>query len=264
MPRGAVLLGKVSDISRISICRLWTLLLATDRNATKTNNKLRPTIAILVIPQSSPLAGLVLVDPLLLPDDGRVTTKGIRKEKGKKTGHSGGRTASSRWRTSVTDLISMLEGGEEAHPPPLGASAIDPPLLFPIDVGASFATTRQSSTVGGEIALLRSLLAKEEGGGAFSDRTSRPLRLEPGSVPILVMYSGGDHAHADRYRICAERTAAFHTCGGRGDHFDQVPVLMVPRDGAAAVAAGSGGNGGKDDVRGSMRLIYEWYDEVVA
>ena len=164
----------------------------------------------------------------------------------------------------MTDLISILEGGERAHPPPLGASGIDPPLLFPVDDGASFATTRQSSTVGGEIALLRSLLAKEEGGGAFSDVTSRPLRLEPGSVPILVMYSGMDHAHADRYRICAERTAAFHTCGGRGDQFDQVPVLMVPRGWAAAEAAGGGGNDGKDDVRKSMRLIYEWYDEVVA
>jgi hypothetical protein len=42
---------------------------------------------------------------------------------------------------------------------------------------------------------------------------------------------------------------------------------MVPRDGAAAAAAGGGGggsNGGGDDVRATMRLIYEWYDEVVA
>ena len=51
-----------------------------------------------------------------------------------------------------------------------------------------------------------------------------------------------------------------------------MPVLMVPRDGAAAAAAGGGGgggggsssNGGGDDVRATMRLIYEWYDEVVA
>ena len=166
--------------------------------------------------------------------------------------------ASSRWRTSLTNLISMMEGGEKAPPPLLGASGIDPLLLFPVDDGTSFATTQQSSTVGGEIALLRSLLAREEGGGA------RPLRLEPGSVPILVIYSGMDHAHADRYRICAEHTAAFHTCGGRGDHFVQVPVLMVPRGWAAAEAAGGGGNDDKDDVRESMRLIDEWYDEVVA
>ena len=237
---------------------------------TKTNNTLRPyDCDSRLVPQSSPLAGLVLVDPLLLPEDGRATTKGSGKEKGKKTDHSGGGMASSRWRTSLTDLISMLEGGDKAHPPPLGGIVVDPPLLFPVDDGASFATTRQSSTVGGEIALLRSLLAKEEGGGALSDGTSRPLRLEPGSVPILVMYSGMDHAHADRYRICAERTAAFHTCGGSGDQFDQVPVLMVPRDVAAAAAAGGGGgggssNGGGDDVRATMRLIYEWYDEVVA
>jgi hypothetical protein len=43
---------------------------------------------------------------------------------------------------------------------------------------------------------------------------------------------------------------------------------MVPRDGAAAAAAAGGGggssNGGGDDVRATMRLIYEWYDEVVA
>jgi len=40
--------------------------------------------------------------------------------------------------------------------------------------------------------------------------------------------------------------------------------LMVPRGWAAAEAAGGGGNDDKDDVRESMRLIYEWYDEVVA
>jgi hypothetical protein len=155
----------------------------------------------------------------------------------------------------------MLEGGKEA-PPPFGASAIDPPLMFPVlDGGASSAATRQS-TVRAEAALLRSLLAEEGGGGgAFSRGPSRPLRLEPGSVPVLVMYSGGDHAHVDRYRICAERTAAFHTCGGSGDHFDQVPVSMVPRDGAVA---GGGGNGGGEDMRAAMRLVYEWYDEVVA
>jgi len=128
---------------------LWILLLATVRNATKKNNTLRPAIAILVIPQSSPLAGLVLVDPLLLPEDGRATTTGSRKEKGKKTYHSGGGMASSRWRTSLTNLISMMEGGEKAPPPLLGASGIDPLLLFPINDGTSFATTQQSSTVGG-------------------------------------------------------------------------------------------------------------------
>ena len=116
----------------------------------KTNNTLRPyDCDSRLVPQSSPLAGLILVDPLLLPEDGRATTTGSRKEKGKKTYHSGGGMASSRWRTSLTNLISMMEGGEKAPPPLLGASGIDPLLLFPVNDGTSFATTQQSSTVGG-------------------------------------------------------------------------------------------------------------------
>jgi hypothetical protein len=73
---------------------------------------------------------------------------------------------------------------------------------------------------------------------------------------MLVLYTG-NHAHDDNYRMYAERTAAFHTYMGGGsgaaDHFDQMPVLKIPtkRD-------------KKDDLRTTMRLIYEWYDEVVA
>lgn len=80
---------------------------------------------------------------------------------------------------------------------------------------------------------------------------NRSLKLETGSIPILVMHSGNHKVH-DYYRVCAERTAAFHTCGGRGDHFDQVSVLQIPikKD--------------ENDLDGVMKIIYEWYDEVVA
>ena len=56
---------------------------------------------------SLPLAGLVLADPLLLPEDGR---------KGKKKMGSEGDGASSRWRTSVLDLISMLKNKPQLNP----------------------------------------------------------------------------------------------------------------------------------------------------
>ncbi|KAL3827317.1 hypothetical protein ACHAXA_005063 [Cyclostephanos tholiformis] len=206
--------------------------------------------------ESSPLAGLVLVDPLLLPEDGRGPFSGTKKEGGAMSMSMG---SASRWTSSIMDLISMLEG-EAANPPPPRASsdggamtANDPPLIFRVvhDDGAVVpGARRRSSTREGEIALLRSLLTMS----ATAER-SRPLRLEPGSVPLLVMYSGGDHDHVDMYRICAERTAAFHTCGGSGDQYDQVPVVMVPTKESER---------GKDDMHASMRLIYEWYDEVVA
>ena len=184
------------------------------------------------------------MDPLLLPEDGRP----MGGKEGK-TNSGGG--ASPRWTTSLMDLISMLE---DAHAASENESAIGPPLLFRVHEGNATAAALQSTE--GEIALLRSLAAKEDVGASSEERHSRLLRLEPGSVPMLVMYSGGDHVHRDRYRICAERTAAFHTCGGKGDQYDQVPVLRIQKDRVV--------RGGGDDLRASMRLIYEWYDEVVA
>jgi hypothetical protein len=51
--------------------------------------------------------------------------------------------------------------------------------------GKAAAATLQSTD--GEIALLRSLAAKEDTGALSWEQYSRPLRLEPGSVPMLVM-----------------------------------------------------------------------------
>ena len=165
--------------------------------------------------ESLPLAGVVLIDPLLLPEDGRA---GMSKD---------------RWKQSVLDFISMLEN--EALHLHEGHKNIPPPLLLPAE------DAKLESSLKLELSLLQTLADKVY-------NNPRPLRLEPGSLPILVMYSG-DHVYHDHYRICSERTAAFHTCGGSGDYFDQVSVLKISRT---------------DDLDGVMKRIYEWYDDVVA
>ena len=158
---------------------------------------------------SLPLAGLILVDPLILPEDGRL--EGVEQHK-----------VSSRWKSSLLELQSMLErtndssksSDEQRHPlQPLGDYKLE--------------SSRLNSLV----------QSKEE---------CRTLKLESGSIPLLVMYTG-DHTYHDHYRICAERTAAFHTCGGQGDYFDQVSVLKA-----------------RTEHEDSMKLIYDWYDEAVA
>ena len=159
---------------------------------------------------SLPLAGLILVDPLILPDDGRL--EGVEQHK-----------VSNRWKSSLLELQSMLEktnglyksSDQQRHP------------LQPLNDLNEL-----------EWSLLSSL------GQSIEECTK--LKLESGSIPLLVMYSG-DHTYHDHYRICAERTAAFHTCGGQGDYFDQVSVQKVSIK--------------HED---SMKLIYDWYDEVVA
>lgn len=170
--------------------------------------------------ESLPLAGVVLIDPLLLPEDGRA---GIQQ---------GG--SKNRWKPSVLDLVSMLEN-KAPHQHEI-YKKVPPPLLLPAE------DAKLESSLKLELSLLQSLADDK----AYNN--PRPLRLEPGSLPILVMYSG-DHVYHDYYRISAERTAAFHTCGGSGDYFDQVSVLKISRT---------------DDLDGVMKRIYEWYDDVVA
>ena len=172
--------------------------------------------------------------------------------------------STTRWKTSAMDLMSMLTDRDV----PEGAMTkfdCPPPILLRDGAGVEEdAVDARRSSMLDEMALLRSLLSNVDPSTTSSytttasERRSRPLRLEPGSVPMLVMYTGGyRHEYVDQYRICAERTASFHTChdGGKkmGEHYDQVPVLMVPTTGS-----------GRDDVRASTRLIYEWYDEMVA
>jgi hypothetical protein len=162
--------------------------------------------------ESSPLAGLVLIDPLLLPNDGRryMSTTTIAK-------------AESRWTTSLMELMSIIE---QLYPPPKNND---------------------------EISFLHSLIQQE---------SSRPLQLEAGAVPMLILYSDNDTIHRDRYRICAERTGAYHTfVGGDADHYDQVPVIKIPKK---KNKKNDDSYDDDDDLQSTMRLIYEWYDEVVA
>jgi hypothetical protein len=165
--------------------------------------------------ESSPLAGLVLIDPLLLPDDGRRTEL---------TSSSSSSSLESRWTTSLMELMSIIE---QLHPPPKDND---------------------------EISFIHSLL----------QQSSRPLQLEAGAVPMLILYSdnNNDTIHRDRYRICAERTGAFHTfVGGDADHYDQVPVIKIPKK---KNKKNDDSDDDDDDLQSTMRLIYEWYDEVVA
>ena len=174
--------------------------------------------------ESLPLAGLVLVDPLLLPEDGRVKKK----------------SSNGRLSSSLDDMVPMLEGRR--------------PMMYQDtttlpdnnDHPLSKATT-QSHTKS-ELALLQALTKQRN--------NARPLYLEPSSVPILVLYTG-NHMYQDYYRICAERTAAFHTCGGGGDYFDQVSVLKIPKE-------NDGGEGISDDLNWVTERVYEWYDAEVA
>lgn len=178
--------------------------------------------------ESLPLAGLVLVDPLLLPEDGRIGTK---KMKAMDEG-------AGRWETSLSDLIAMLDENM------LGQYS-------------TTTTGQEPSSLELELSLLRSLVNNADN-KKHAKNNARPLSLEAGAIPTLVCHSGAEHAHGDYYRVCAERTAAFHTCGGKGDHFDQVSVVKVPKKGNGENAAAM------DDLDRLAKTIYEWYDEVVS
>ena len=207
---------------------------------------------------SSPLAGLVLVDPLLLPMDGR-RKKGIKEttmDPEEEEEEEEGIMATTRWKESLSDLIAMLENNKspqmynDAAQSSPADGHIDPPLLLPngTDMQPSDKSKHDQSTLDAEISLLRSLLANDNS----NKNDTRSLKLESGSIPVLVLYSG-DHAYHDYYRICSERTAAFHTCDG-GDYFDQVSVLKIPKKDGGSV----------DDLDWITSTIYEWYDDVVS
>eukprot|EP00581_Thalassiosira_minuscula_P002876 CAMPEP_0183737996 /NCGR_PEP_ID=MMETSP0737-20130205/53605_1 /TAXON_ID=385413 /ORGANISM="Thalassiosira miniscula, Strain CCMP1093" /LENGTH=380 /DNA_ID=CAMNT_0025972437 /DNA_START=148 /DNA_END=1290 /DNA_ORIENTATION=- len=191
--------------------------------------------------ESLPLAGLVLIDPLLLPDDGRSGAKKKMKSE---------ETDKTRWKPSLTDLMSMLENKAPSMYDNVDWSSDDegkdlPPLVLP---GTPNETRHGGSSLNAEISLLRSLVKDKR------HKRARPLKLESGAVPILICYSG-DHTYDDYYRICSERTAAFHTCGGRGDYFDQVSVVKIQKK--------MGREGPVDDLKRLSMSIYEWYEEMV-
>eukprot|EP00571_Detonula_confervacea_P008838 CAMPEP_0172326314 /NCGR_PEP_ID=MMETSP1058-20130122/56181_1 /TAXON_ID=83371 /ORGANISM="Detonula confervacea, Strain CCMP 353" /LENGTH=244 /DNA_ID=CAMNT_0013043067 /DNA_START=515 /DNA_END=1249 /DNA_ORIENTATION=+ len=192
--------------------------------------------------ESLPLAGLVLVDPLLLPVDGKTGKKEIESEE-----------SVTRWNTSLLDLISMLENRAPQMYNDASQSLLDgdihPPLKLPSGMAIQPSDNTKYDSTLEEISLLHALANDKK------YKNARSLKLEPGAIPILVLYSG-DHTYHDYYRICSERTAAFHTCGGKGDYFDQVSVLKIPKK--------SDGDESVDDLDQVMGSIYEWYDEVVA
>lgn len=191
--------------------------------------------------ESLPLAGLILVDPLLLPDDGRV----------KKEQHDGSAVVdNNRWDSSLKDFISLLDGNVPNMYQHAGKKIVEDMdnVTHPLLLGDRTATNASKSTsLNIELSLLDSL---------SRNKNSRQLLLEPGTVPMLIFYSGNND-YEDYYRIYAERTAAFHTCAGSTDYFDQVSVVKIP-----VTQGGSGG--GADDLEHLMEKIYEWYDIVVA
>mmetsp|Transcript_39411 Transcript_39411/g.82397 ORF Transcript_39411/g.82397 Transcript_39411/m.82397 type:complete len:154 (-) Transcript_39411:387-848(-) len=144
-----------------------------------------------------------------------------------------------RWETSLSDLITMLD---ENMPGQYSTTT----------------TGQEPSSLELELSLLRSLANSDDNNKNRAKYNARPLSLEAGAIPTLVCHSGGDHVHGDYYRVCAERTAAFHTCGGKGDYFDQVSVVKVPKKGNGETGAAM------DDLDRLSKTIYEWYDEVVA
>jgi hypothetical protein len=121
--------------------------------------------------ESLPLAGLVLVDPLILPEDGR---NGV---------------ADGRWMGSVETLLTMIND-----------ATIDGmrSRLKPNELKDETCTTTSLSR---ELDLLQSLV----------DITHRPLFLEQSSIPMLVLYSCPNAANEDYYEKCAETTAKFHS-----------------------------------------------------
>ena len=193
--------------------------------------------------ESLPLAGLVLVDPLLLPDDGRV------KQQNNVASSSG--VVDNRWRSSLQDLMSLLSGNAPnmyKHADEIVRDNAIHPLLGDRVSSSTTISESKSTSLDIELSLLNSLTQNKD---------SQQLLLEPGIVPMLIFYSNGvNNDYEDYYRICAERTAAFHTCAGSSDYFDQVSVAKIPTV--------QGGSGGDDDLDHVTKQIYEWYDVVVA
>ena len=187
--------------------------------------------------ESLPLAGLVLVDPLLLPDDGRVKKQNIASSSG---------VVDNRWESSLQDLMSLLDGNAPnmyKHADKIVGDSATHPLLLATKLSESASTSLDV-----ELSLLNSLSRNKD---------SQQLLLEPGIVPMLIFYSGGvNNDYEDYFRICGERTAAFHTCAGSSDFFDQVSVAKIPTV--------RGESGGGDDVDHLMKQIFDWYDVAVA
>jgi pimeloyl-ACP methyl ester carboxylesterase len=163
--------------------------------------------------ESLPLAGLVLVDPLVLPNDGRVKKQSATFPDG-----SAATVVDKRWGSSLKDLISLLDGNAPDMYKHYAGKVVEDNVTHPLLLGRDWrAATNNNTTpiqhseskstsLDIELSLIDSLSRNQD---------SRELLLEPGTVPMLIFYSGFGNYYEDYYRICAERTAAFHTCAGR-------------------------------------------------
>ena len=157
--------------------------------------------------------------------------------------------------SSLQDFMSLLDGNAPnmyKHADKIVGNSATHPLLLSDSTATKILPTQllsetASTSMDVELSLLNSL---------SRNKHSQQLLLEPGIVPMLIFYSGGvNNDYEDYYRICAERTAAFHTCAGSSDYFDQVSVAKIP-----TVRGDSGG----DDLDHLMEQIYDWYDVAVA
>lgn len=215
--------------------------------------------------ESSPLAGLVLVDPMLLPHTG---VSNIGDEISTKQTTGGGVAAGDDSGGGIN-----VEGVDEKYSLQSSAETLLSTLGIPLSSSSpSGSKPPTESELESELQQQRrrrlrieSDLVRSLAVPRLSD-FNRPLLLEPGAVPVLVLYSaGGNDQDEDHRRICAERTAEFHV-----NDDAEVVVRRIPSIGAAAggnINAVNGNDNKEQELRNmeeAMECIYEWYDEVVA
>ncbi len=230
--------------------------------------------------ESNPLAGLILVDPLLFPENGRGEAATTTEKMNKKGG--GDSIVDRRWNASFSKLMSVLLVNNEKEMVAAGTADkmtmttktttttadynIEPPLLLPFpsnaDYTSSSSATTSTTTKELEIKFLNNLLQLASSSTIDSSSSTitstsitssssssshahprppptalpRLLKLEPNSVPILVLYSG-DHRFEEYYQECAERTTNFHAGTTTG-------ATTTATIGALPYHRGRGGGGG--------------------
>lgn len=176
--------------------------------------------------ESLPLAGLVLIDPLIFPKDGRNIND---------LSHGG----DEKWSESVNYLLEILD---DLLMQGKTTSSTQQVLLLESPLDIPKVSMDKSSL--SELNLLQSLPRS----------SSRPLYLEPSSVPILIMYSG-HHVYQEYYKKCAERTAKFHSGHDYISLDNQVLEIPGRMDDSGVL---------ESDCEWAMKRIFEWYDGHVA
>ena len=156
--------------------------------------------------ESLPLAGLVMIDPLILPDDGRSGVHVVE-----------------RLKESIHGLSTTINDTTKSEWSPFKK-------LQPDDLVVASNNISMSS----ELNVLH----------ALPQMTSRPLYLEPSSVPIIIFHSRCDK-HQDFYENCANSSAEFH--GVDESHIFCIPINST----------------GAEDVSWVMDRVYNWYEDSV-